>query len=831
MTSDPIQELLQFAHLKISYELGFRTEKPTLSEKIAVQSLNYAEKKSRKIVDIKDREKCLFICAIIWENKEEGWNNVDPFIAHILFRIGLIPSAIMIFWNKKEGRFGSFNSLVDDLFLSAHLNTHSIKIKSKEYFLSDFQKEVWESIDKYNTSGISAPTSAGKSFILLLKIADTLLNSDTAQVIYIVPTISLINQVSSDLKDLFSKFGMHIETLQTISHKNIQTKKCVYVLTQERALSAIQNKVLLKHLKLLVIDELQNVEKVGIEDEERSKILFDVIQEFYTNIKPEKIVLSGARLKNVKDLTEKWFEESSSSTVDVSPPVLNLTYSFFADKKNVYFKQSNSLKIDNVIRIADRFHLENKILGKKRYAEDVHRFMVYLLNRFTKKESTIIFSKSSKQSAKTAKAISEFMPEVDIQPHIIELQKYIEETIHPEYGLKKTLSKNIAYHHGKMPLHIRACIEKALKEDLIRNVVCTTTLMQGINLPIKNLIVRNPTIGKDTDLTGYDFSNLKGRAGRLMHEFIGRVIIIDDKAFSESDIKLNEFQEKEIKGTFEEEFEKHKQNIIKDLKESNPVNEDSPYNHLTVYTRNLILKHGSNAKEVLSKRGINIPDLEIQEIFRKLSQIDIPKEIVLKNPYWDPLDLNSLYRNINKLPLIPSEPSQLAGILEEVLTRLQTMTPHYYKKYFNEYNKKRIKSICIMAQGWAKGKKLREIIDWNLNVAEKDEIIEGHISTILKEVCFDIPKLLKPVIEIQNPDNPILTYLEAGAFDPKLRGLIGKGIHRETAIRLLEHFKDGDFLTNDDEIAEIGFSEFIKKARDSSRLNIWDKKLIEGTSY
>ena len=831
MTNSPIQELLRFVHSKTSYELGFGgefMEKPILPEKIVVDSLNYAEKKSRKKLTIEDRKECLFICAIIWENKEKKWNNVGSFIAHILFRIGLIPSAMMTFFNEKEGRFESFSSILDELFLSTYLNTHSIKVKHKEYFLSDFQKEVWESLNKYNNLGISAPTSAGKSFILLLKILDTLLNNDTAQVIYIVPTISLINQVSYDLKKLFSEFGVDIDVLQTLSHKNIKIKKCVYVLTQERALSAIQNEVRLKSLKLLVIDEVQNVEKVGEEDEERSKILFDVIQEFYTNIKPEKIVLSGARLKNINDLTLRWFKENSSSTINDVPPVLNLTYSFFVSEKEVYFKQSNSLKIDNSIKIYDRFGLKNKILGKKRYYEDIHKFMSYLLNKLPKEESTIIFSKSSRQSVNTAKAVSELIPKVDMHSDIIELQDYISETIHPEYGLKKTIGKNIAYHHGKMPLHIRACIEKALKEKLIRNVVCTTTLMQGINFPAKNLIVRNPSIGKNTDLTGYDFSNLKGRAGRLMQEFIGRVIVIDDKAFSEKDIKLAEFQEKEIKGTFEEQFEEYKQNIITDLKENRVVTEDSPYNHLTVYARNLILKHGENGKEVLSKRGINIPDTVVQEIYKKLSQLEIPKEIVLKNPYWDPLDLNSLYRNIKKLQLIPSEPFQLSRILEQVLNQLQTMTPYYYKKHFAVYNEKRIKSICIMAENWSKGKKLREIINWNLDVDKKDEVIEGNISTIINEVCFKIPKLLKPIIEIQNPGNPILTYLETGAFDPKLRVLIGKGIHRETAIRLLEHVKDIDFVTNDDEIVEKEFSEFIKKAFDTSKLNIWDKKLIEG---
>ena len=49
---------------------------------------------------------------------------------------------------------------------------------------------------------------------------------------------------------------------------------------------------------------------------------------------------------------------------------------------------------------------------------------------------------------------------------------------------------------------------------------------------------------------------------------------------------------------------------------------------------------------------------------------------------------------------------------------------------------------------------------------------------------FSIPKLLKPVLDIQDPENPILSFVEMGAYSPLSRRLIEFGVPRETALRI-----------------------------------------------
>src|SRR5690606_29008122 len=54
-------------------------------------------------------------------------------------------------------------------------------------------------------------------------------------------------------------------------------------------------------------------------------------------------------------------------------------------------------------------------------------------------------------------------------------------------------------------------------------VFCTSTLLEGVNLPAKNIFILSNAIGL-TKFTDIDFWNLAGRAGRLTQELSGNII-------------------------------------------------------------------------------------------------------------------------------------------------------------------------------------------------------------------------------------------------------------------------------------------------------------------
>lgn len=78
-------------------------------------------------------------------------------------------------------------------------------------------------------------------------------------------------------------------------------------------------------------------------------------------------------------------------------------------------------------------------------------------------------------------------------------------------------------HHADTPHGIRLAIEHAMKEGLANFVVCTSTLAQGVNFPLKYLIVTSTRQGGEQILIR-DFHNLIGRAGRAGMHTEGSVI-------------------------------------------------------------------------------------------------------------------------------------------------------------------------------------------------------------------------------------------------------------------------------------------------------------------
>jgi superfamily II DNA/RNA helicase len=96
-------------------------------------------------------------------------------------------------------------------------------------------------------------------------------------------------------------------------------------------------------------------------------------------------------------------------------------------------------------------------------------------------------------------------------------------------GSAQAAAIGIFPHHSNVPHGLRLSIEHAMKENLAKFVICTSTLAQGVNFPIKYLIVTTTQQGQERIMVR-DFHNLIGRAGRAGMHTEGSVV------FSYSDL-------------------------------------------------------------------------------------------------------------------------------------------------------------------------------------------------------------------------------------------------------------------------------------------------------
>lgn len=764
----------------------------------AVKLLNLAENMSRNITNDDMRNKCLMICGLIWEHRQESWEALPNFLMKILTRIGLASSAKMLNpeFNLEYDTFSERGSILDEFYLSSEFMKSEVKVRDKNILLSSFQKSMWDGIDLYSRFGISAPTSAGKSFVLVQKIID-LLDKGASKIVYVVPTISLIGQVTRDLLKLIKEHRIiDVHLYQSISEDNFiknTEKKAVYVLTQERA-SAITKVDQGITIDLLIIDEVQNIERVAHENDERSQILYELIQDFHLNLNPKKIVISGPRIEKINELVSSLFGKEAKGISDEVPPILNFTYSFIKNNGKLYMRLYNGIDNTPVTTLLDNTSdLDIDFFGKKVYNKKITDFMSYLVNNISREDTgTIIFAPTSNSASKIASEIT--TNNENKKEQIESLKAYIKDTVHENYSLIDCIDNGIAYHHGKMPHHIRIAVEQAFKKLIINKVVCTTTLMQGVNLPAKNIIARNPNLfinaksdGDNPKLTGYEFANLRGRAGRLMNDFVGRAIVLDEPAFEEAQIDLFEHPKKEVIGGYADRFENNKVDIIEELTGDTlrtNLNDSNNFD-IVVYIRQMILKYGERAKNRLKRTGVDITANEIKKIQQQLKKLTLPKEIYTSNRYWDPYVLQKIYdeRKSMDIPISPFDRNYVTKLLS-LLNKIKEITPYYYDKYFGIYQTNRIYARVKAAQQWSQEIPIKLIIDEKKTLEDQKEI-DRRLDIINKDVMYSLPKLLQPIFNIQHPaENNLLVYMEYGAYKPLTRRYIDMGLPRETAIKI-----------------------------------------------
>lgn len=84
-------------------------------------------------------------------------------------------------------------------------------------------------------------------------------------------------------------------------------------------------------------------------------------------------------------------------------------------------------------------------------------------------------------------------------------------------------------HHGDIPQETREVLEALIRDNAVRLVICTSTLAEGVNLPIRSLVLysvqrRRPAGQQPEAMLARDIKNLVGRAGRAGANTKGLVI-------------------------------------------------------------------------------------------------------------------------------------------------------------------------------------------------------------------------------------------------------------------------------------------------------------------
>jgi superfamily II DNA or RNA helicase len=398
--------------------------------------------------------------------------------------------------------------------------------------LTDAQYAIAESMRGEDFFSFSGPTSLGKSFIIKDVLYDIVRRDELNGhcVVILVPTKALIGQTANDLRELLINVPeVHVATYPTLPllfrQKHLRT---VFVLTPERLLRYLANPV--RQIDYLFVDEAQ---KVIAKNDARSSLYYHAIVEA-TRRFATKLVFASPSIQN-PELFLELFGKATNGALAVRERTVAQQHFFvdLVDRKQYYFSglDQTARQLATVPTSSDAVDLVIARSGDRK---------------------AIVYVNSSAKSSQLALRLAEALDEV-ADPKIDDLISYAKQYVHNEYFLAKTLKHGVAYHHGKMPQEVREKVEKAFadSESPLRFIVCTSTLLEGVNLPAKNIYILSDKHGS-RNFSKIDFENLVGRAGRLTYDFSGNVICVreEENRWSQSTQTLIARSEPEVAKSF-----------------------------------------------------------------------------------------------------------------------------------------------------------------------------------------------------------------------------------------------------------------------------------------
>lgn len=397
--------------------------------------------------------------------------------------------------------------------------------ESEGIFFTDTQYKLFSELSCAREFSFSGPTSMGKSFIIKAFIRKIIQNKPPENLVVLVPTRALINQFALELKKnlgtLLEQYKYRIATNSNISEFSTEeTINYILVLTPERLISYISQEN--PPIGFLFVDEAH---KIAQNEDSRSITTYTSIEKTLKKHPNIKLYFSSPNVSN-PEVFLKIFRNTQGKNhfkTDETPVAQNL---YFADLENgefSYFSNNELVKIKNPL---------------PKNAKTINDILAHLGKR-----SNLVYCNTRSRTIDYAKSFADTINLERGNKSLNKASRIIREYIHPDYYLAEIIKKGVAYHFGNMPQLIRNIVENLYQEGNIRFVFCTSTLLEGVNMPTQNLFILNNKKSTKT-LKPIDFWNLAGRAGRLSKELQGNVFCVKHSDCSWDDTSF--FDKKEI---------------------------------------------------------------------------------------------------------------------------------------------------------------------------------------------------------------------------------------------------------------------------------------------
>ena len=310
-------------------------------------------------------------------------------------------------------------------------------------------------------------------------IEEIVASGEYKNIVIIQPTLALLDETRRKLKAYSDKYKIIVKTTQSYS----EDKGNIFLLTAERVLEYPN----MPPIQLLILDEFYKLsDKRG---DNRSSILNIAFVRLMKN--PDcRFYMLGPNIDSIPD--------------------------GFVEKYNaVFYKTAFSMVLTES---EDRYEEVKTQRGGKVSEKDVFDILDSI------NEQTLIYCASPAAARKLAFSYcAHLCAKGENAIEDLPLVEWISDNLSYRWSLSRCLQYEIAVHDGAMPKHITSSVIQYFNQKKIKYLFCTNTIIEGVNTSAKNVVFYDNKIGS-RKIDYFDYSNIKGRAGRMMEHYVGRII-------------------------------------------------------------------------------------------------------------------------------------------------------------------------------------------------------------------------------------------------------------------------------------------------------------------
>ena len=457
-------------------------------------------------------------------------------------------------------------SILSELIPQQSINQYLRGLDS-EHFLYLFPSQISALksgiLSKTGVFSLQTPTSSGKTALCELVIYFHKKNFN-GKTLFLVPFRALATELKGGMAERLVNMGLKVETMYGGSFKTGDDFSDfalldLLIITPEkfRALSQFDSSIV-DVFDMMICDEghLLESEGRGLDYEltltgfkskklESRKIVYmsaiipnieDV--HLWLNGTPETIVRSNYRAAELKfALVVPMYKKLKNNkrkihgyTMEVNPtkvlPEKYWVYNFLSESDYTYVKEStgrrNTYNLSSNIKSSVAVGLKSLNFGKVAIFTTQKNHLKSLVNEAVE-QSRLLQSLPSLEKYTNSEAM-------------LELSHFVIEFIGKDFDLAALCIDGVLYHHGDLPQLLREKIELSVRSGFCSFLVCTSTLAEGVNLPVDTLVLHTVRRFRPPSSMEYlsrrDVKNIVGRAGRAGFSNKGMVISSNTEEFN-----------------------------------------------------------------------------------------------------------------------------------------------------------------------------------------------------------------------------------------------------------------------------------------------------------